>query len=108
MSTWDDKPNDYEHAIEVIERLRHELSEDGVTARRRMRDDIEMLRDRCNRAEAAMENEAIITRELRAEVERLREILHSVSATLKSPPTDLHTAVYSCWRLIDDVALKTK
>jgi hypothetical protein len=25
MSAWDDKPNDYEHAIAVIERLRNEL-----------------------------------------------------------------------------------
>lgn len=27
MSTWDDKPNDYNHAVELIARLRRELDE---------------------------------------------------------------------------------
>ncbi len=27
MSTWDDKPNDYEHALQIIERLRDDLAQ---------------------------------------------------------------------------------
>jgi cell division protein FtsB len=35
-----------------VERLRHELSEDGVTARRRMHDDVEILRAEVERLRA--------------------------------------------------------
>jgi hypothetical protein len=160
MSTWDDKPNDYEHAIEVIkrlrlyikdlqinspaqaaldeigrlrearddaegrysavyaakclvdaevgrlkagikeyactgtdhpcgcyaefvrdtaevERLRHELSEDGVTARRRMRDDIEWLRADVIALEHDLDSYMKAANEYLNEVERLRAAIET-------------------------------
>jgi len=55
-----------------IERLERELSEDGVTARRRMRDDIEILRAENDQLRATASEWREVVEAMRAEVERLQ------------------------------------
>lgn len=44
MSTWDDKPNDYEHAVAVIERMReHEKTRNKIAQARE--ETLTLLRD---------------------------------------------------------------
>lgn len=85
VSTWDDKPNDYEHALAIIERLETDIV--------RLR--AELAQPRHYRK---------LLRECEAEVERLRAELHSVHAHLQHYREMLAAERERCARVCKDLA----
>jgi len=77
MSTWDDKPNDYEHALQMIERLRRDRDSLESTADS-LKEEIRNLRDLYNKERAARFNAERVGTALQEQLVSAKAVLKEI------------------------------
>jgi DNA repair exonuclease SbcCD ATPase subunit len=92
MSTWDDKPNDYEHALQMIEQLREQLmlqterSDLVISNRNHWHAKCERLREQLEASESRFED--VWKHRTSLEIERLRAQLQKAEQRVEQLERD--------------------